>query len=125
MQALVIDDSEVIRNMYQRCLAPLGFSEVVEATDGLDGLQQLEKITPDIVLLDWNMPRMCGIQFLKKVRLTQPDLPVIMVSSLHDRAQVMDAIRAGVNDYLIKPFNVDDLADRITHVIERNRQRKH
>ena len=124
MKALVVDDSDVVRAHYREYLKPLGFTEIVESTDGFEAMSALKDFEPDVVFLDWNMPNMTGLQFLKKVRPTHPDLPIIMVTAQGGERLVMNAIKAGVTDYVLKPFNATVLADRLKNLRERQ-QRDH
>jgi len=122
MKALVVDDSEVVRAHYREYLKPLGFTEIVESTDGFEAMSALKDFEPDVVFLDWNMPNMTGLQFLKKVRPTHPDLPIIMVTAQGGERLVMNAIKAGVTDYVLKPFNATVLADRLKNLRERQQR---
>ena len=122
MKALVVDDSDVVRAHYREYLKPLGFTEIVESTDGFEAMSALKDFEPDVVFLDWNMPNMTGLQFLKKVRPTHPDLPIIMVTAQGGERLVMNAIKAGVTDYVLKPFNATVLADRLKNMRERQQR---
>lgn len=122
MKALVVDDSDVVRAHYREYLKPLGFTEIVESTDGFEAMSALKDFEPDVVFLDWNMPNMTGLQFLKKVRPTHPDLPIIMVTAQGGERLVMNAIKAGVTDYVLKPFNATVLADRLKNLRERQQR---
>ena len=122
MKALVVDDSDAVRAHYREYLKPLGFTEIVESTDGFEAMSALKDFEPDVVFLDWNMPNMTGLQFLKKVRPTHPDLPIIMVTVQGGERLVMNAIKAGVTDYVLKPFNATVLADRLKNLRERQQR---
>ena len=122
MKALVVDDSDVVRAHYREYLKPLGFTEIVESTDGFEAMSALKDFEPDVVFLDWNMPNMTGLQFLKKVRPTHPDLPIITVTAQGGERLVMNAIKAGVTDYVLKPFNATVLADRLKNLRERQQR---
>ncbi len=116
MHALIIDDSRALRRILANMLSNLDFT-VAEAGDGQQALDYLEDGTrPHVVLLDWNMPQMNGLEFLRAVRADQEfaDLPVMMVTSETDVEFVELALQAGANEYLMKPFNEDAIADKLT-----------
>ncbi|HEY7426520.1 MAG TPA: response regulator [Gemmataceae bacterium] len=115
MRALVIDDSRVTRMIIGTILREIGM-EVLEAGDGLEALEQLNR-HPDIELLlvDWNMPRMNGFDLLRAVR-AQPDydkVRILMVTSEAQGGQVIAALGAGANEYLMKPFTKDVLVAKL------------
>ena len=116
MQALVVDDSRATRMILKRMLASLGFDAVAEAEHGLDALGQLAGgCRPDVVLCDWNMPEMDGIAFVRHLR-GQPEyerLPVLMVTSESSPRQVYEALRAGADDFAIKPITAALVAQKL------------
>lgn len=107
-QCLIVDDSRVLRKITRRILQELQY-EVEEAEDGAVALDVCRKAMPDAILLDWNMPIMSGIEFLRALR-REPDggKPVVVYCTTeNDIAHITDAIGAGANEYLIKPFDKD------------------
>jgi two-component system chemotaxis response regulator CheY len=115
MQALVIDDSRAMRGILKRTLVKLGF-EVREGTDGADGLARLtEQAAPDLVLVDWNMPNMNGLDFVKAVRArpAYDAMPVVMVTTEVEMTQLQAALAAGASEYVMKPFTEQALTDKI------------
>lgn len=107
MRALAIDDDQAILRMISSILKGLGY-EVSQACNGLEGLEQLTKLgAPDVVLVDWNMPEMNGLEFVKAVRSNSAyaDLPLIMVTTEIEMTQLALTFDAGVNEYIMKPFN--------------------
>lgn len=107
MQALVIDDDPAILLMMTSILNGLGY-QVTTAVDGKQGLQQLtESISPDVVLVDWNMPVMNGLEFVKTVRSQTQfnQLPIIMVTTELEMSQVALSADAGISEYIMKPFS--------------------
>lgn len=115
MRTLVIDDSPPARKHVGSMLADLGF-EVYDAEEGGEGFQRLLALgTVDIVILDWNMPGMDGLAFLKQLRASEKynDVLVVMATSNSDLASVRIALEAGANEYMMKPFSVDDLKDKL------------
>jgi CheY-like chemotaxis protein len=115
MQALVVDDSFLMRTILSRMLEEFGF-EVSTAKDGLQAVASLSQgPVPDLVLLDWYMPDMNGMDVLGHVRgeLGLKHLPVVMVTGENDPAMRSWAMAAGADDYLVRPFNADSVADTL------------
>jgi two-component system chemotaxis response regulator CheY len=115
MRALVIDDSRVMRSILGSLLKKAGF-EVAEAGNGQEGLDRLRHLgKPDVVLADWNMPVMDGLEFVRAVRADSlfGAVPVIMVTTETELAQVSQALDAGASAYLTKPFDREALADKL------------
>jgi two-component system, chemotaxis family, chemotaxis protein CheY len=115
MRALVVDDSRAIRSVLRRMLAEIGL-DTDEAGDGRQALTLLERIAaPDVMLVDWNMPEMDGLAFVKAVRAL-PDLdavPVVMVTTESEAERVIQALEAGANEYLMKPFTKEGLLSKL------------
>lgn len=109
MQALIIDDSPVARKLIKNILSGMGF-EVFEAGNGREGLVRLRGLEKaDLVLVDWNMPEMDGIAFIHAVRAepTYNSLPVLMVTTNNESDNIARALKAGANEYIMKPFTED------------------
>ena len=117
MKIMLIDDSRTMRNIQKTVLAQIGHTDVVEAADGVDALSKVQAETPDLILLDWNMPNMDGMSFLKAFRERDKNTPVIMVTTEAEKARVIEAIKAGVNNYVVKPFTPDLLSQRIEETL--------
>ena len=116
MRALVIDDSKAVRSIIGKIMRELGFGEVVEAGNGLEALERLkEKGKPQIALVDWNMPEMNGYEFVCAVRADSAydDVPLMMVTTETEMAQVITALEAGANEYVMKPFTKDVLREKL------------
>jgi len=113
MKIMLVDDSRTMRNIQKSALADLGYDEVVEARDGHDALSRVKAENPGLILLDWNMPNLDGMGFLKAFRTTNKTTPVIMVTTEAEKSRVIEAIKAGVNNYVVKPFTQEELAKRI------------
>ncbi len=113
MKVLVADDSGVMRKIIIRSLNAVGVTDVVEAADGQDGWTKFQAEPFDFVLTDWNMPEMTGLEFLKAIRGSGSTVPVIMVTTEGEKAKVIEAIQAGVTDYLCKPFEAEELRDKL------------
>lgn len=122
LKALVIDDSRVMRNMVMDSLRKtnLGEFEFVEAGDGAEALTKFQTDTPDIVFADWNMPKMTGIEFVRRVRASKSNdhIPIVMITSEKTMGKVEEAIdRAGANAYITKPFTVVELEKKLSRII--------
>lgn len=113
MKVLVADDSGVMRKIIVRSLNAVGVAETVEAADGAEGWEKFQAEAFDLVLTDWNMPNVSGLEFLKKIRESGSEVPVIMVTTEAEKGKVVEAIQAGVTDYLCKPFESDELRDKL------------
>ena len=116
MVALVIDDSRAVRIIIAKILREIGI-DVVEAADGLQAMEQL-KCHPDIelMLVDWNMPQMNGFELLRAVRgqRAYDHIRILMVTSEAESAKVIQALQAGANEYLMKPFNKEILVAKLS-----------
>ncbi len=119
-KAIVVDDSSVMRQIIKNNLKQLGFeqSNLVDAEDGEQALKKINKDTIDLVIADWNMPRMTGIDLLKAIRSdgALKELPFLMVTSEADKEKIMEAVQAGVNQYIVKPFNATQLEEKIKEI---------
>ncbi|QDV23996.1 response regulator [Aureliella helgolandensis] len=113
MKVLVADDSGVMRKIIIRALNACGVMDTVEAADGKAGWQAFQTEDIDFVLTDWNMPEMSGLELLKEIRNVGSDVPVIMVTTEAEKERVIEAIQAGVTDYLCKPFEQEELRDKL------------
>ncbi len=117
MKALVVDDSLTIRRIVIKALGMVGIGEATEAADGAEAVKAMQAGGFDLVLLDWNMPKMSGIEALRAIRQGGHKTPVIMVTTEAEKSRVIEAIKSGANDYLIKPFSPDQLAAKVKHVV--------
>jgi len=120
MKVLLIDDSKTMRNIQKSVLSQLGHTDVEEACDGQDALSKVGAFQPDLLLVDWNMPNMDGLTFVKKFRALDKTTPIIMVTTESERSRVVEAIKAGVNNYLVKPFTPDVLSQRIDETLQKS-----
>ena len=125
MKVLLIDDSKTMRIIQKRSLEKLGFDNLTiqEAGNGKEGVETLaaEGYKFDFVMCDINMPIMSGIETLKAIR-SNPEskhIPVIMCTSVADKAQVLEALKSGASDYIIKPFKHEDIETKVKAVLER------
>ncbi len=119
MRILVIDDFQTMRRIVINLLRQLGFSNVVEADDGQTAWDKLETDNVQLIISDWNMPNMSGLELLKKVRASEKykTVPFVMVTAEGKRENVIAAVQAGVSNYIVKPFNAATLKEKLTKVI--------
>jgi len=119
MKVLLVDDSKTMRNIQKGILTQLGYDQLEEAADGLDALSKIGAFGPELLLVDWNMPNMDGLTFVKKYREQGGTSPIIMVTTEAEKSRVVEAIKAGVNNYVVKPFTPDVLSERIRETLDR------
>lgn len=119
MNIMLVDDSRTIRNIQKNILSKLGHTDIVEAADGVEGLKKIEESTPDLILLAWNMPNMDGLTFLKKVRAQGMKMPIIMCTTEAEKTRVVQAIQAGASNYVVKPFSMETMADKINQTMKK------
>lgn len=119
MKALVVDDSQIMRRIIISVLKKCGVEDVAEVTNGQEAVDLLSQSSDvGLVLMDWNMPVMTGIEALQQIRSTNKTLPVVMVTTESEKEKVVEAIKAGANGYLLKPFNPQDVQDKLLKHIE-------
>jgi two-component system chemotaxis response regulator CheY len=119
MRIFIIDDSKTMRNIEKSTLTTLGHTDFEEAGDGQDALSRVDAFNPDLILLDWNMPIMDGITFAKQYRAKGRKVPIIMVTTEAEKTRVVEAIKAGVNNYVVKPFTPESLGQKVTETLAR------
>lgn len=120
LKILAVDDSPTMRRIIINTLKRAGFEDVAEATDGKDALAKLKTSNFNFVITDWNMPEMDGLTFVSTMR-SDPDLqtmPVLMVTTRSVKEDIIEAMKAGVNNYIVKPFTPETLAEKINKVLE-------
>jgi len=119
MKIMLVDDSRTMRNIQKSVLAQLGYTEIEEACDGQDALSKVGAFNPDLLLVDWNMPNMDGLTMVKAFRQKDKTTPIIMVTTETEKSRVIEAIKAGVNNYVVKPFTPDLLAQRLNETLSK------
>jgi two-component system chemotaxis response regulator CheY len=121
IRILIVDDFSTMRRIIKNLLNDLGFTNTAEADDGTTALIELHKNKYDLVITDWNMPGMPGIDLLRAIRAdaTLSKTPVLMVTAEAKREQIIEAAQAGVNGYIIKPFTAATLEDKMNKIFER------
>ena len=113
---MVVDDSKAMRTVLVRMLSTCGYEEIVEATNGVDAFRKIrDHGSPDVVLVDWNMPEMTGIEFVRRIRGSGllGEAAVLMVTSETAMEKVAEALESGADEYLMKPFTIDALLEKL------------
>ncbi len=113
MRVLVADDSSTMRKIIIRSLLAVGATGATEAADGDEALKLFKPGEFDLVLTDWNMPGKNGLEVVQGIREQDANVPIIMVTTEAEKSRVMQAIQAGVSDYLVKPFTADTLREKL------------
>ena len=123
MKILVVDDFSTMRRIIKNLLRDLGFNNTSEADDGLTALPMLKSGNYDLLVTDWNMPGMQGIDLLKAVRADSDEklknIPVLMVTAEQKKEQIVEAAQAGVNGYIVKPFTALILKEKLEKIFAR------
>ena len=115
LRVLVVEDSFEAMSLVKGMMADLGIHEVYTAKNGMEALDFLGVCDEliDVVVCDWNMPRMTGIELLRQLRTVDPDMPFVMVTGTADRQSVIEAKGSGVTAYLVKPYSANELAKKL------------
>ncbi len=120
MRFLIVDDSSTMRRIIINTLNKLGYKECHEAGNGREGIDRLATTPVDMVITDWNMPEMSGIEFIRAVRANAAtkELPVLMVTTNAAEDDIVEALKAGVNNYVVKPFTPDTIKEKIQSALK-------
>lgn len=120
MKILVVDDFATMRRIIKNILRQGGFLNIIEADDGITALNILKKEDIGLVISDWNMPNMSGLELLKTIRATPElkDLPFLMVTAEGQKENVIEAVKNRVNNYVVKPFTAETLLEKINKIFE-------
>jgi two-component system, chemotaxis family, chemotaxis protein CheY len=116
-RVLIVDDAAFMRMMIKDILEKNGFQVIGEANNGLKAVELYKKERPDVVTMDITMPDMDGIEAVKAIKAFDPEAKVIMCSAMGQQTMVMDAIRAGARDFIVKPFQPDRVLEAIKKVV--------
>ena len=123
MKILIVDDSSTMRRIIGNVVMQLGFAKdsFDEAEDGVKAWKLLSEGRYDVILTDWNMPNMNGLELVKKVRSEGAHLktPIIMITTEGGKGEVITALKAGVNNYIVKPFNAEVLKEKLDGVLKK------
>lgn len=121
LHVLLIDDSPYMRTVVHGLLTHIGVKRVTEAEDGISALERIREETPDVILLDWEMPLLNGPELVRIVRspgvFPTPDIPIIMLSGYGERSRILESIKIGVNEFLCKPVSAQALFDRLVSIL--------
>ena len=120
IKILIIDDFATMRRILKNILKQLGFKNLVEADDGTTALNVLESQKIDLIISDWNMPKMTGLELLKKVRASTEykKTPFLMVTAEAQKQNVIEAVQAGVSNYVVKPFTAEAISDKLEKILK-------
>ncbi len=121
LKVLVVDDFATMRKIEKNILGQLGIKNVDEADDGSTALPKIQENNYDVVLMDWNMPQMSGLELLKAVRSdpNTKNVPIVMVTAEALKDNIVAAAQAGVNDYVVKPFTAAVLEEKLNKVLKK------
>ena len=114
---LLVDDAAFMRKMIKDTLTKNGYTEVFEAVDGADAVEKFSEIGPDLVVMDITMPNMDGLEALKAIRAKDGSANVVMCSAMGQESMVMDAVRSGAKDFIVKPFKPDRVLKTVTSIL--------
>lgn len=115
MNILLVDDSRTMRNIQKKVLGALGTVDFAEAGDGVEALSVIagQGKPFSLMIVDWNMPNMNGLDLIAKVRVSDKKTPIIMATTEAEKQRVLDAIRAGANNYVVKPFTPEAFLEKV------------
>jgi two-component system chemotaxis response regulator CheY len=116
MKFLIVDDSSTMRRIIKNSLKRIGFEDIIEASHGKEALEIYEDA--DIILTDWNMPEMDGLEFVKNVRSKDKSIPILMVTTNAAKDDIVEALKNGVNNYIVKPFTPETLKEKVEAVLK-------
>ncbi|MFZ3352726.1 MAG: response regulator [Xanthobacteraceae bacterium] len=126
LKALIVDDEHSMRRVTRSLLQAIGVKNIRDACDGRAGLEAVCSWGPDVVVLDWKMPNLCGLEFVRRVRspneFPYPDVPIIMLTAFGERSRVMEAVDLGVNEFLLKPVSSKALQARLISILTKPRR---
>ncbi|MBS0151739.1 MAG: chemotaxis response regulator CheY [Nitrospira sp.] len=120
MKILVVDDMVTMRKIVKNILKQLGFTNIDEAENGQEGLQKLRDGSYNFVVSDWNMPVMTGIDMLRAIRADEKlkSIPVLMVTAEAQQSNLIEAVQAGVSNYIVKPFTAETMQEKIGKIFK-------
>jgi two-component system chemotaxis response regulator CheY len=121
LTVLIVDDFVTMRRIVRKILRDLDFENIMEAEDGAAALEILKTTKVDLIVSDWNMPRMTGLELLKEVRATPglQETPFLMVTAEAQKENIVEAVKAKVSNYIVKPFTAATLEEKLCKVVPR------
>jgi two-component system, chemotaxis family, chemotaxis protein CheY len=126
LKVLVVDDEHTMRRVTRSLLQAIGVKNIRDACDGHEGLQAVCSWGPDVAIVDWKMPNLSGLEFVRRVRspneFPYPDLPIVMLTAFGERSRVLEAVDLGVNEFLLKPVSSKALQGRLVSILTRPRR---
>jgi len=121
LNVLVVDDFATMRRILKKILKEIGFTNISEAEDGAAALRAMKNGDVGLVISDWNMPNMSGLDLLKEVRADEgmKDLPFVMVTAEAQKSRVIEAVQAGVSNYIMKPFTAETVKEKLKKTLDK------
>lgn len=120
IKVLIVDDFATMRRILKNILKQIGFKNILEADDGTTALEVLDRQSVDLIISDWNMPKMTGLELLKSVRASDQykKTPFLMVTAEAQKQNVIEAVQAGVSNYVVKPFTAEAISEKLTKILK-------
>ncbi len=120
MKVLVVDDFATMRRILRNVLKQIGFTNIHEAEDGKTALKALSEESYDLILCDWNMPEMPGIELLNRIRTNEKlkHIPFVMVTAEAQKENIIEAVKAGVTSYVVKPFTAETIGEKLKKIFD-------
>jgi len=119
LKVLVVDDLSTVRKVVARILANIGVSNILQAKDGQEAFELVQRDRPDVIITDWEMPRLTGIELVKKLRGIPETaaIPVLLITSHGQREKVLEAATCGISDFIVKPFGEEVIQKKLLSVL--------
>ena len=114
---MLVDDAAFMRMMLKKALTESGYTDFVEAQDGAEAVKKYGEENPDLVIMDITMPNMDGLQALKKIRESDPNAKVVMCTAMGQEAMVVEAIKSGAKDFVVKAFNGERIVQTVSSIL--------
>ena len=114
---MLVDDAAFMRMMVKNALTKSGYDNIIEAQDGAEAVKKYDEENPDMVIMDITMPNMDGLQALKKIRENDPNAKIVMCTAMGQEGMVVDAIKSGAKDFIVKPFNAERIVQTVNTIL--------